>query len=74
MGISFPNFYMYLYMCRYMHLTCSPPVAHGNIKARNILLDAQLMPYLCDSGLTKLSHFVSTTRMVSVLMFPSYQG
>ncbi|PUZ74488.1 hypothetical protein GQ55_1G069900 [Panicum hallii var. hallii] len=48
------------YALEYMHLTCSPPVAHGNIKARNILLDAQLMPYLCDSGLTKLSHFVST--------------
>ncbi|XP_062223819.1 protein STRUBBELIG-RECEPTOR FAMILY 8-like isoform X2 [Phragmites australis] len=51
------------YALEYMHLTCSPPVAHGNIKARNILLDAQLMPYLSDSGLTKLSHFVSTTRM-----------
>ncbi|KAG2656693.1 hypothetical protein PVAP13_1KG101700 [Panicum virgatum] len=48
------------YALEYMHLTCSPPVAHGNIKARNILLDAQLMPYLCDSGLTKLRHFVST--------------
>jgi len=55
-------------------LTCSPPVAHGNIKARNILLDAQLMPYLCDSGLTKLRHFVSTAGTVSVLKFPSYQG
>ena len=65
---------MYLCLCRYMHLTCSPPVAHGNIKARNILLDAQLMPYLCDSGLTKLRHFVSTAGTVSVLKFPSYQG
>jgi hypothetical protein len=60
---------MYLCLCRYMHLTCSPPVAHGN----NILLDAQLMPYLCDSGLTKLRHFVSTMGTVSVLKFPSYQ-
>ncbi|AQK60097.1 protein STRUBBELIG-RECEPTOR FAMILY 8 isoform X2 [Zea mays] len=51
------------YALEYMHLTYSPPVAHGNIKARNILLDAQLMPYLCDCGLAKLSHFVSTTRM-----------
>ncbi|WVZ77497.1 hypothetical protein U9M48_025356 [Paspalum notatum var. saurae] len=51
------------YALEYMHLTCSPPVPHGNIKATNILLDAQLMPYLCDGGLTKLSHFVSTTRM-----------
>ncbi|KAL6630010.1 hypothetical protein ACP70R_029775 [Stipagrostis hirtigluma subsp. patula] len=51
------------YAVEYMHLTCAPPVAHGNIKARNILLDAQLMPFLSDGGLTKLSHFVSTTRM-----------
>ncbi|KAL6888833.1 hypothetical protein ACP4OV_009859 [Aristida adscensionis] len=51
------------YALEYMHLTCSPSVAHGNIKSRNILLDSQLMPYLSDSGLTKLSQFVSTTRM-----------
>jgi hypothetical protein len=45
---------------------CSPPVTHGNIKATNILLDAQLMPYLSHCGLGKFSHFVSATRMVSV--------
>jgi hypothetical protein len=49
-----------------MHFLCSPPVAHGNIKAANILLDAQLMPYLSHCGLAKFSHFVSATRMVSV--------
>ncbi|XP_066318092.1 protein STRUBBELIG-RECEPTOR FAMILY 8-like isoform X4 [Miscanthus floridulus] len=62
------------YALEYMHLTCSPPVAHGNIKARNILLDAQLMPYLCDSGLTKLSHFVSTTRMKDPEAITSAKG
>ncbi|KQJ93837.1 protein STRUBBELIG-RECEPTOR FAMILY 8 isoform X2 [Brachypodium distachyon] len=53
------------YALEYMHLTCSPPVAHGNIKATNILLDAQLMPYLSHCGLAKFSHFVSATRMDS---------
>lgn len=43
----------------------SPPVTHGNIKATNILLDAQLMPYLSHCGLGKFSHFVSATRMDS---------
>ncbi|KAF8769612.1 hypothetical protein HU200_006206 [Digitaria exilis] len=62
------------YALEYMHLTCSPPVAHGNIKARNILLDAQLMPYLCDSGLNKLSHFVSTARMKDSEAITSAKG
>ncbi|CAN6243424.1 unnamed protein product [Urochloa humidicola] len=62
------------YALEYMHSTCSPPVAHGNIKARNILLDAQLMPYLCDSGLTKLSHFVNTTRMKDSEAITSAKG
>ncbi|KAK8461523.1 hypothetical protein SEVIR_1G050000v4 [Setaria viridis] len=62
------------YALEYMHLTCSPPVAHGNIKARNILLDAQLMPYLCDSGLTKLSHFVSTARIMDPEAITSAKG
>ncbi|KAM0920890.1 hypothetical protein ACQ4PT_007144 [Festuca glaucescens] len=53
------------YALEYMHLMCSPPVAHGNIKATNILLDAQLMPYLSHCGLGKFSHFVSATRMDS---------
>ncbi|KAF7078662.1 hypothetical protein CFC21_083061 [Triticum aestivum] len=53
------------YALEYIHLMCSPPFAHGNIKATNILLDAQLMPYLSHCGLAKFSHFVSATRMDS---------
>ncbi|GJM90495.1 hypothetical protein PR202_ga06780 [Eleusine coracana subsp. coracana] len=62
------------YALEYIHLTCSPPVAHGNIKPRNILLDAQLMPYLSDSGLTKLSHFSSTARMKNLEALISAKG
>ncbi|KAG8058381.1 hypothetical protein GUJ93_ZPchr0002g24263 [Zizania palustris] len=50
------------YALEFMHLRCSPPVVHGNIKSTNILLDAQLMPYLSHCGLAKLSRFVSTIR------------
>uniref|UniRef100_A0A0E0JWR8 Protein kinase domain-containing protein n=1 Tax=Oryza punctata TaxID=4537 RepID=A0A0E0JWR8_ORYPU len=50
------------YALEFMHLTCSPPVVHGNIKATNVLLDAQLMPYLSHCGLAKLSQFVSAIR------------
>nr|XP_051194257.1 protein STRUBBELIG-RECEPTOR FAMILY 2-like isoform X4 [Lolium perenne] len=53
------------YALEYLHFMCSPPVTHGNIKATNILLDAQLMPYLSHCGLGKFSHFVSATRMDS---------
>ncbi|XP_051223415.1 uncharacterized protein [Lolium perenne] len=52
------------YALEYLHFMCSPPVTHGNIEATNILLDAQLMPYLSHCGLGKFSHFVSATRMV----------
>ncbi|TVU32919.1 hypothetical protein EJB05_24684 [Eragrostis curvula] len=62
------------YALEYIHVTCSPPVAHGNIKSRNILLDAQLMPYLSDSGLTKLSHFASTIRMKDSEALTSAKG
>ncbi|KAG8058361.1 hypothetical protein GUJ93_ZPchr0002g25547 [Zizania palustris] len=50
------------YALEFMHQRCSPPVVHGNIKSTNILLDAQLMPYLSHCGLAKLSRFVSTIR------------
>ncbi|XWS43217.1 hypothetical protein CRYUN_Cryun16bG0083600 [Craigia yunnanensis] len=38
----------------YLHSTFSPPVAHCNIKAANILLDEELMPHICDCGLAIL--------------------
>ena len=36
-----------------MH-SISPPVAHCNLKAANILLDAELMPQVSDCGLSVL--------------------
>ncbi|KAK7259499.1 hypothetical protein RIF29_25107 [Crotalaria pallida] len=39
----------------YLHTALSPPVAHGNIKAANVLLDENLMPRVCDCGLAILS-------------------
>ncbi|CAI0402871.1 unnamed protein product [Linum tenue] len=38
----------------YLHCTVCPPVAHGNVKASNVLLDEELVPRLCDSGLAIL--------------------
>ncbi|KAG2636806.1 hypothetical protein PVAP13_2NG473700 [Panicum virgatum] len=35
----------------YLHEACSPPVIHKNIKASNVLLDADLNPHLTDCGL-----------------------
>lgn len=38
----------------YLHSTFSPPLAHSDLKAANVLLDEQLTPRLCDSGLAIL--------------------
>ncbi|KAL1312338.1 hypothetical protein HN51_038955 [Arachis hypogaea] len=38
----------------YLHSAFSPPVAHGNLKAANVLLDENLMPRLSDCGLAAL--------------------
>ncbi|XP_066394796.1 protein STRUBBELIG-RECEPTOR FAMILY 5-like isoform X2 [Miscanthus floridulus] len=35
----------------YLHDMCSPPMIHKNIKASNVLLDADLNPHLTDCGL-----------------------
>ncbi|XP_021283497.1 protein STRUBBELIG-RECEPTOR FAMILY 2 [Herrania umbratica] len=43
----------------YLHSAFSPPVAHCNIKAANILLDEELMPHICDCGLAILRPFTS---------------
>ncbi|XP_029118668.1 protein STRUBBELIG-RECEPTOR FAMILY 8 [Elaeis guineensis] len=51
----------------YMHWICSPPMAHGNIKATNILLDDELMPHISDCGLTVLRHLISTKPKASEL-------
>ncbi|XP_027174137.1 protein STRUBBELIG-RECEPTOR FAMILY 2 [Coffea eugenioides] len=38
----------------YLHSSCEPPVAHSNLKAANVLLDEDLRPRICDSGLAIL--------------------
>ncbi|KAF8369448.1 hypothetical protein HHK36_032533 [Tetracentron sinense] len=45
----------------YLHSKCSPPVAHSNLKAANILLDDELMPRLCDCGLAILRPLTSNS-------------
>ncbi|XP_020265269.1 protein STRUBBELIG-RECEPTOR FAMILY 2-like isoform X2 [Asparagus officinalis] len=44
----------------FMHCVCSPPIAHGNLKASNILLDDELTPYISDCGLTVLWNLVDS--------------
>ncbi|KAF8043810.1 hypothetical protein BT93_A1961 [Corymbia citriodora subsp. variegata] len=45
----------------YMHSTFAPPVCHGNLKARNILLDEELKPRICDCGVSVLRPLTSST-------------
>ncbi|KAL5728340.1 non-specific serine/threonine protein kinase [Ranunculus cassubicifolius] len=45
----------------YLHSTCFPPVAHGNLKAANILLDDELLPRLSDCGLAVLKPLTSNS-------------
>lgn len=48
-----------------MH-SLSPPVAHCNLKAANILLDDKLKPRVCDSGLSVLRPLSSNSVKVKV--------
>ncbi|KAI9077317.1 hypothetical protein K1719_040761 [Acacia pycnantha] len=43
----------------YLHSTFSPPVAHGKLNAANILLDENMMPRVCDCGLSILRPLMS---------------
>ncbi|XP_020208173.1 protein STRUBBELIG-RECEPTOR FAMILY 2 [Cajanus cajan] len=43
----------------YLHSTFSPPAAHGNLKAANVLLDENLMPRVTDCGLAILRPLTS---------------
>jgi len=49
----------------YLHSTFSPPVVHGNLKAANILLDENLMPRVCDSGVVVLRPLINNKVKVS---------
>ncbi|KAF3321386.1 protein STRUBBELIG-RECEPTOR FAMILY 8-like protein [Carex littledalei] len=57
----------------YMHEICSPPIAHGNIKARNVLFDEEFVPHVTDFGLTMLSHILPATS-VDFKMFEGSKG
>ncbi|XP_023528683.1 protein STRUBBELIG-RECEPTOR FAMILY 2-like [Cucurbita pepo subsp. pepo] len=43
----------------YLHTSFFPPFAHCSLKAANILLDEELMPRICDCGLSVLRPFVT---------------
>ncbi|KAI5585738.1 hypothetical protein BDE02_06G165200 [Populus trichocarpa] len=45
----------------FLHSTFSPPISHGNVKAANVLLDKELMPRLCDTGLAILRPLTSNS-------------
>lgn len=48
-----------------MH-TLSPPIAHRNLKAANIMLDDELKPRVCDGGLSILKPLTSNNVKVKV--------
>lgn len=43
-----------------------PPIAHSNLKAANILLDEDLMPHICDTGLAVLRPLTSNKIKIKV--------
>ncbi|KAK9193873.1 hypothetical protein WN944_004573 [Citrus x changshan-huyou] len=45
----------------YLHSQFFPPVSHCNIRAANILLDEELLPLICDSGLAVLRPLTSNS-------------
>ncbi|XP_057982485.1 protein STRUBBELIG-RECEPTOR FAMILY 2 [Malania oleifera] len=45
----------------YLHSAFSPPIAHSNLTAANILLDEQLMPRISDCGLAILRPLTSNS-------------
>ncbi|KAI4310680.1 hypothetical protein MLD38_035639 [Melastoma candidum] len=53
----------------YMHSKFSPPVAHGNLKAGNVLIDKELRPRLCDCGLAVLRPLTSNTLKIKASEF-----
>lgn len=56
----------------YLHTTLSPPVAHSNLKAANILLDEELMPRVCDCGLAILRPLTSNRVKIKVSTFENH--
>lgn len=44
----------------YLHQGCDPRIIHGDISARNVLLDEDLQPFISDFGLAKLAGLYDT--------------
>lgn len=55
-----------IFYFRFLHSTFSPPISHGNVKAANVLLDKELMPRLCDTGLAILRPLTSNSVKIKV--------
>lgn len=60
---------MQLIFFSYLHSQFFPPVSHCNIKAANILLDEELLPLICDSGLAVLRPLTSNSVKLKVSPF-----
>lgn len=56
--LHFARIDLFLFLFRYLHDICSPPIVHKNIKSSNILLDLELNPHLSDYGMANF-HQVS---------------
>ncbi|KAF8306920.1 kinase-like protein [Clavulina sp. PMI_390] len=47
----------------YLH-SRNPPIIHGDLHPRNVLIDDSGNPYLCDFGLSRIRHEVTRTRSI----------
>lgn len=60
----FPDYYwilnywlgdlLLLFLCRYLHETCQPPIMHRNFKSCNLLLNDDLFVQVSDCGLASI--------------------
>ncbi|KAI4355886.1 hypothetical protein L6164_004615 [Bauhinia variegata] len=47
----------------YLHHDCDPPIAHRDVKPKNILLDSDMEPHISDFGIAKLLDHSCTSTM-----------
>ncbi|CAH9117869.1 unnamed protein product [Cuscuta europaea] len=51
----------------YMHSSCVPPIAHGNLTAARILLDEDLRPHISDCGLANIRRMIKNSVKLKAL-------